>query len=322
MDEKQKIKQALIKKILGELGDQFASKKEFEQLSEVINSKFDDTIKQFDLSEKFDQLLVSLEKRWEAQFTKNVTVEVPANIVFEGLTKELQGLLSELKSEIEKTQLPETVKVIIADKPKWYKDPFKSVTVEKLPPIKVEGIVQTKSDITGIAMLLSEFFSNLVNFLTSMAQKTFKVMLNKEHYLTPQYVVMIDPKTMKPVSPQDIGAGTFNQFVSQGIASGPRNVGVRGANTINDGTTTVTTAGTRVQLPDVQCSRVYVQSAPGNTGDIVVGGANVIASAGTRRGLALFSSQWQAFEVDNLNKLYIDSTADGDKINYIYEYFA
>ena len=53
---------------------------------------------------------------------------------------------------------------------------------------------------------------------------------------------------------------------------------------------------------------------------LVVGGETVIASSGTRRGLALFATQWQEFRINNLNKLWIDSTVSGDKINYIVEY--
>lgn len=91
------------------------------------------------------------------------------------------------------------------------------------------------------------------------------------------------------------------------------------ASTVGDGTATVTTAGTRVQLAAQVCRKVLIQAHESNTGTIVVGGATVVAALVGRRGVALFPTQSQAFEVSNLNLLYIDSTADGDKINFYYE---
>lgn len=272
------------------------------------------------LNKKFDEVLVLLEKKFDSQIVKSL--HIPETVVFESLKSQLEEMFAELKNAVAENKPFEHLSVSLNQKPKWWKDAPDTVSIKSLPAVEVKNVVRVKGDNTDVVSALAIFFSNLVSFLSKSMSKTFAIMPLKEHYTTPQMMMLIDPKTMKPISPQDIGIGTIQQNITQGIASGPRNVGVRGANTINDGTTSVTTAGTRVQLPTVACSRVYVQAAPGNTGDIVIGGENVIASAGTRRGLALFSSQWQAFEVDNLNRLFIDSTADGDKINYIYEYFA
>lgn len=266
------------------------------------------------LDKKFDTVLAKLSERMSTQLLTKVAPSV--------LVENLEQVIKELKKEgMPITNFPKSIE-IIQKKPEWYVAPSKQVEVKSLPAVEVKNVVKIATDIAPFTELMSVFFGNIVEFFTKLSNRTFSVLLPKEHYITPQFVLMLDPKTMKPVSPKDIGSGTFNQFVSQGIASGPRNVGVRGANTINDGTTTITTAGTRVQLPNVQCSRVYIQSAPSNAGEVVVGGENVVAATGTRRGLSLFSSQWQSFEVDNLNRLYVDSTASGDKINYIYEYFA
>ncbi len=95
--------------------------------------------------------------------------------------------------------------------------------------------------------------------------------------------------------------------------------GLGGNSSVGDGTATVVTAGTEVQLPDVDCKRVFIQALDDNAGTIVVGGATVVADQATRRGLALFGSQGEWFNVSNLNLLYIDSTSSGDKISYYYE---
>ena len=94
---------------------------------------------------------------------------------------------------------------------------------------------------------------------------------------------------------------------------------VEAKNSIGDGTATVTTAGTRVQLPDVSCKRVFIQAHESNAGTIVVGGSTVVAALSGRRGFALYSTQGEWFNVNNLSLLWIDATANNDKINYFYE---
>ena len=88
---------------------------------------------------------------------------------------------------------------------------------------------------------------------------------------------------------------------------------------VGDGTSLVTIAGTKVQLPDVDCKRVFIQALDDNVGTLVIGGVTVVAAVGTRRGMALYPSQGQWFNVSNLNLLYIDSTSNGDTISYYLE---
>ena len=94
-----------------------------------------------------------------------------------------------------------------------------------------------------------------------------------------------------------------------------------GASSVGDGTVTVTTAGTRVQLSatSVPCKKVFIQAHESNTGTIVVGGSTCVAALVGRRGKALFPTQGDTFFVSDLNLLYIDSTVSLDKVNYYYE---
>lgn len=102
--------------------------------------------------------------------------------------------------------------------------------------------------------------------------------------------------------------------------SGNQIVPIEGAaSAVGDGTTTVTTAGTRVQLSAQACSKVRIQAHESNTGTLVVGGANVVAALSGRRGIALFATQSEIFNVNNMNLLWIDSTVSGDKINFYFE---
>jgi len=90
---------------------------------------------------------------------------------------------------------------------------------------------------------------------------------------------------------------------------------------VGDGTKTVTTAGSRVQLSttSVPCRRVWIQASSANTGVIVVGSVTCVAAEATRQGLALWPTQGSFFNVDNLNLLYLDATANTQSVNFFYE---
>lgn len=96
---------------------------------------------------------------------------------------------------------------------------------------------------------------------------------------------------------------------------------IEGSTSVGDGTKAVATAGTAVQLSvtSVPCKRVLIQAHENNQGAIVVGGENVVAAVDGRRGVALFSSQEESFNVCNLNLLWIDAVVPGDKVHYFYE---
>jgi len=300
-------------------------KKDKEQLKKEIMAVLVEKMQSKDfenLHKKFDAILLSLNKKWDNQIVKNLNL--PSTVVFDGFDdfkKDFSGAFADLKKAVEgnKVSLPKLFDVKVA-KPDWYKAAPDEVTIKNKEFIVSTNIKQRKEDVSILTTLLGTFFTNLVDFLAKLQKLTYTVRMIPEHYKTPQAVILINPETMKSMDLHKLGIGTLQQTINQSMAGRASDVGIKGANTIGDGTATVTTAGTRVQLPSVPCSRVRIQAHPNNSGDMVVGGANVIAASGTRRGLALFSSQWAEFSVNDLSKLYIDSTASGDKINYIYEY--
>jgi hypothetical protein len=110
-----------------------------------------------------------------------------------------------------------------------------------------------------------------------------------------------------------------NYVAAKGDSSGVAAIEQEGAGAVGDGTTTVTTAGTRVQLADNSCRRVWVQANSANTGVMVVGGSTVVAAEATRQGTALWPTQGAWFNVSNTNLLYVDSTVNGEKIHWYYE---
>lgn len=88
---------------------------------------------------------------------------------------------------------------------------------------------------------------------------------------------------------------------------------------VADGTTTVTTAGTAVQLSAAACKRVLIQAHEDNTDAVAIGASTVVASKSGRRGMILYATQSAEFLVSNLNLLFVDAAVSTEKINFYYE---
>jgi hypothetical protein len=94
--------------------------------------------------------------------------------------------------------------------------------------------------------------------------------------------------------------------------------------TITDGRQTVTTAGTRVQLisGSTPCTQVIVTALLANTNAVTVGGVTVVGAASTRAGIPLFVNSGApdsvTLNIDNVNKVYIDSVTNGEGVSFTY----
>lgn len=85
-----------------------------------------------------------------------------------------------------------------------------------------------------------------------------------------------------------------------------------------DGRQTVTTGGTRVQLSTTSTAiiEVAITAETDNTGIIVVGGSTVVASLSTRRGTPLQAGETVVLGVNDLAKVYLDTTVNTDGVTY------
>lgn len=85
--------------------------------------------------------------------------------------------------------------------------------------------------------------------------------------------------------------------------------------------TTVTTAGTPVQLPNHACKKCRVQKIPSdiNTkgGYVVIGDSSVDYATG--QGNLLYDTQSEDYSVSNTNLLYVDASISGAQISVYYE---
>ena len=87
---------------------------------------------------------------------------------------------------------------------------------------------------------------------------------------------------------------------------------------INSGRQVVTWIGARVQLASsLNISEVLLVAEFTNTGTICVGGSDVVANQATREGVPLNPGDGVVITIDNINKIYIDSTAGGDGVTYL-----
>lgn len=86
------------------------------------------------------------------------------------------------------------------------------------------------------------------------------------------------------------------------------------------GRKTVAAAGTAEPLvaSSTPCEKVDIQAELDNTGAIVVGGSGVIAAADTRKGVALNAGNSYCIEIDDVAKIYIDATVNGEGATFNY----
>lgn len=89
-----------------------------------------------------------------------------------------------------------------------------------------------------------------------------------------------------------------------------------GDDVVADGRDVVAVAGTRVQMQGQACKVVAVTAETDNTGLIVIGAVTCVAAIATRRGLPLSAGDTATFTVDNVNRLYIDSTVSTDGVTW------
>ena len=86
--------------------------------------------------------------------------------------------------------------------------------------------------------------------------------------------------------------------------------------TIDCGRQIVTTAGVPAQLGSGVIGGVIIVGEFDNTGVICVGDSTVIADLATRQGVPLNPGDAVILTINNLNKIWIDSTVDGDGVTF------
>lgn len=87
--------------------------------------------------------------------------------------------------------------------------------------------------------------------------------------------------------------------------------------TIGTGRQVVTWAGTAVQLASsLNMGEIIIVAEFTNTGIVCVGGIAVVANQATREGVPLNPGDAVIITINNIDKIYIDSTANNDGVTY------
>jgi len=87
--------------------------------------------------------------------------------------------------------------------------------------------------------------------------------------------------------------------------------------TIGSGRQVIPTAGTAVQLAStLTIGGIIIVAEFTNTGIVCVGDLNVVAAELTRQGVPLNAGDGVIICIDNISKIWIDSTSDGDGVTY------
>lgn len=89
---------------------------------------------------------------------------------------------------------------------------------------------------------------------------------------------------------------------------------------VGDGRKTVSSAGTREKLvaSSTPCKWVCICAMKTNTGIVVVGSNTVVAAEATRRGIPLEKGESVRIDIDDLSKIYLDVTVNGEGVTFIY----
>ena len=112
-------------------------------------------------------------------------------------------------------------------------------------------------------------------------------------------------------------AGTTGDYIPMMMdASGYLYVKAREPSGISDGSKAVTTAGSEVTLvaSSTACRSVTIQAKRANTGYIYVGGATVASTSGVE----LSPGDSISLNIDDLVKVYIDSSVNGEGVQFTY----
>ena len=106
----------------------------------------------------------------------------------------------------------------------------------------------------------------------------------------------------------------------QALDASVDSITIGGHSTIADNRKTVTAAGTAETLAatSTTCKRIEITALPTNTDIVAVGGSTVDAAEGSERGKILYPGDSITIEINDVQKVYVDSRVNGEGISFMY----
>ncbi len=181
----------------------------------------------------------------------------------------------------------------------------------EMPEIqKVE--VTNKEDNSWVPTLITHAIKGITEGIAGMMVKLWSlgitVKLDDSERNKPLPVIMVDIKG-NPISPTP--HHTRIPMMFSGGTSGQKP-----PTKITSGRVPVVSAGTRVQFPSQVCRKVIITALSGNGGSCFVGDATASAVSGSESGNLLLPTGSVTIDIDNANKIYVDSDHSGDVVTY------
>lgn len=202
-------------------------------------------------------------------------------------------------------QPPEYPKTINVAKPSWFEEMIAALITFIVNPLKEVIKKQVKNvELVGprdprkaIAVQLSngeKFYDAIFSLASNTGKAVFKKLngVHDDALIDDDRHLQVDVVGFSPTI-------TTSESIPTTFSSAQQNV---------------TMAGTRVQLSTNTCVAVTVKAKSTNTGLIYVGDVSVTSS----NGFILSAGESVSFAITNTNKVYIDSSINGEGISYSY----
>lgn len=248
------------------------------------------------VAQRDKEIVLLKQKLINAQGEKSVVFKMPDIM-------EIANFPKIQKVHVENTPKVQDVNVIGLEKIKTEFPSLQKVEVINLPTIEVKDTASK-----WVPELIVHSVKTIAGMIGSLTGRTFTVKLDDEERLKPQPVIIVDVRG-RPVNLAALGGGYFMQGSVSGSANAP-------ASTISSGKATVVAGTATVLGSNVPCRKIYITAPAENSGYVFIGGTNVSASGG--RGAMLTPTGSFTLDLDNLNKIYIDGTSNGDTVTYTY----
>lgn len=258
---------------------------------------------------------------------KQVILKKNEEIVFlkTGLKAAMGGkepILLKMPNDIKIENLPDVQKVRIEN----YKEiqDVKILNIEdlkaevKMPEIQNVRVIDADAkNLTSkwVPELITHSIKAIAKMISDVTSKGILIKTDPEDKLSPQAVIIVDTRG-RPVDLAKLGGGAM--LVP---SMGPTGGGVKKpATIIGSGRTVVSVAGTAVKIQNTSqvCREITITALDSNTDAIFVGGSDVLATAGSEKGLLLTPTGSVTIDIDDVSKIYVDARESGDAVTYTY----
>lgn len=274
-----------------------------------------------------------LTKKIKTREEKKRTLDLFSGSDANEIGKKIASLLDREKMEARIIEAIKEIKIepkITVEAPQVYveqKEPKVTVNPPAIPEIKVSPPKVILQERPFPSEIVVKGFSSFVKGIITILRGQLDVKLGNVSKKTPLPVILTHESKFYKAMLVAAGGSSGRLWIKNAKNQVVSPLSQQHT-TVATGTAFVTTAGTAKQLPNVECKKAWIQVSRWNAdaancpngGWVIVGGTAVTATPfALVEGKIVYPTQGDWFNVDNLNRLYIDSLDSGAKIHYYVE---